>query len=275
MSYWENALSSFYKRHHLKLIDGNVEFVAQHLPGYVRQQILKLKVSQFIQSDNYLILDSKDLLLRPTLLEQWGEVEGSGTIYNPPDSAKTLKDIVGPDMQDHLPFAEIIEQFLGIPTPKWFWAPITPFRCKTNISKKIVSAVNLNQIFDNRLTGVKQVSEFFLYRYFSDFQPRFREFEDIRWYNFSNTRFLWPNKIMDDDIKIMSNDFYKSVSFHRWYIVNNGMRIDQIINFLIKTIGLDPTYVKPAFDVGYWHNETIKEIGHPIFEKHNLGFRNH
>jgi hypothetical protein len=275
IAYWEAELSKFYKRHTLKIIDGNIDFVAQHLPGYVRQQILKLAVSQFIKSEDYLILDSKDLLLRPTALDRWGEAEGSGTIYNPPDSAKTLKDVMGPEMQDHFPFAEMIEQFLGFKTPKWFWAPITPFRCKTDVVKKLVNTINLNQIFDNQITGVKQVSEFILYRYFSDFQPRFREFENIRWYNFANTRFLWPNKIMDDDIKILSNDFYKSISFHRWYIVNNGMRIRQITNFLIKTIELDPTYVANAFDIDYWNKATLKEIGHPIFEKFNLGFRNH
>jgi hypothetical protein len=274
MSQWDALLSKYYTRHKLHIIDGNTDLAAQHLPGYVRQQILKLAVSRLINSESYLILDSKDILLRSTSLERWGEPEGSGVIYNPPDTAKSLADVMGNDLKDHLPFAEIIEQFLGFKTPEWFWAPVTPFRCKTETVKKILDTINLNQIFDNKVTGVKQVSEFILYRYFSDYQPRFFDKDTIRWYNFANTRFLWTSKLIDNDIEIMSNNFYKSVSFHRWYIVNNGMRISTITNFLIKEIGLDSACVKEAFNINHWNNVTMHEIGHPIFEKFNLGFRN-
>lgn len=271
MSYWNDKLSKYYTRHKLNLIDGNINLIDLNLPGYIRQQIIKLAISQLITSDDYLILDSKDVLLRTTSIDDWVTTEGSGVIYNPPIETTELIKTMNGALSNYLPFAKLISALIKLPQPKWFWAPITPFRCKTKTSKQILETVDVNQLFNPNITGVEQVSEFILYRYFSDINTAFLE---KGWIKPTNSYFLWAERTLDNDFSVMSNDRYKSVSFHRWYIVNNGSRIKLITDFLIHVIELDAECVTNAFNITYWDNETLPERGWPIFEQSNVGFRN-
>jgi len=262
ISEWEALLLPLYKKHTLRLLDNGGDKFPNDLPGYARQQLMKLCISQFIQSEYYLILDSKDVLLRPTKFSDWGYQEGSGVVcYN--NNGDTLQDKLGPNSY-YTPFVKLIEETINVELPDWFWAPLTPFRVQTNVVKKMLETIDLANLFDYKTTGVIEVSEFILYRYFSNFSFTEQEL---------NTKYMWASESIDVDVDVLKNEQYKSVSFHRWYIVNNGSRLNRITDTLINDIGLQSEYVLNAFDIAHWNEQTLTERGHIIFEQSNFGFR--
>lgn len=272
ITYWQDKLQPHYTRHSLKLIYSNSIIQCDNLPGYFRQQIIKLKIAELISSESYLILDSKDLLIRPVNLHAWGDFEGNSSIYYPPTNSTTLEDILGPDLKWNKVFLEFVEKHNQLTRPNFFWAPITPFRVKTDNVKKLNSSLDIEYYFnpvDNSVS--KQASEFLLYRYFSNISLETPG--TGTWAPENNAKFLWTAETLDANLEVLRDAFYKSVSFHRWYIVNNGSRIDQITNVLITELGLDSKLVQSAFDINYWNIHTWAERGHPIFEEFNLGFR--
>lgn len=274
ITYWQDKLCPYYTRHSLKLLHSSSIIQCDNLPGYFRQQIIKLKIAELISSESYLILDSKDLLIRPVNLHAWGDFEGNSSIYYPPANSTTLEDVLGPDLKWNQIFLEFVEKYNQLTRPNFFWAPITPFRVKTTNVKKLNSSLDIEYYFNPMLNSFsKQASEFLLYRYFSDISLDISDVEAGSWAPENNAKFLWASKTLDANLEVLRDEFYKSVSFHRWYIVNNGSRIHQIIAVLVNEIGLDSKLVQSAFDVDYWNIHTWAERGHPIFEEFNFGFR--
>jgi Tat protein secretion system quality control protein TatD with DNase activity len=84
---------------------------------------------------------------------------------------------------------------------------------------------------------------------------------------------MWTNPDIETDIEIIRNNFYKSVSFHRWYIANNANRIDKIVDVLVGEIGLDKTLTKNALDARFWTEQTLHERGHNLFDQFDVGYR--
>jgi hypothetical protein len=274
ISYWQDKLNPYYTRNSLKLIHSNSILGSDNLPGYFRQQLIKLKISELVSSNSYLVLDSKDLLIRPVTVYDWGDIEGNSSIYYPPENSTTLEDILGPDLKWNKTFLEVVEKNNQISRPNFFWAPVTPFRLKTNSVKKLNSSLDIEHYFNPIVNSFsRQASEFLLYRYFSDTDLKIPVEKLGLWATENNTKFLWAGETLEENLSVLRNDFYKSVSFHRWYIVNNGSRIHYITDVLINEIGLDSKLVNLAFDVDYWNLQTWGERGHPIFEEFNLGFR--
>ena len=77
---WFDELSPFYTRHKLNLLfpDWNM---FPHGGGYQKQQCYKFWISQFI-NDDYLVLDSKNLFVRPANLTEWHKLLGPGVLEN-------------------------------------------------------------------------------------------------------------------------------------------------------------------------------------------------
>lgn len=269
---WQLALSPHYTRHTLRLIESKQLIQVNHLPGYIRQQVAKLSIARLIDSSHYLLLDSKDVLIRNTKLSDWGSEEGNNLIYKPVTNT-SLDNILAPELAPYLQFTNLCRKVLGADSPPWFWAPTTPFRCKTSNVKTLLSSIDVNRVFDPYITGIREVSEFLLYRFFSSFEVELSDVESGFWTSGNNTKFMWTNKSLDTDFQIFSNEFYKSVSFHRWYITNNGKRIEQIIRNLVATTGMEQSLVNAAFDITFWNNETRHERGLVVFDQLDCGYR--
>lgn len=75
-SFWETLLSPFYKKHELKLVFPNWN-TFPHGTGHDKQQCYKFWISKFIDT-NYLLLDSKNFFVKPSKLDEWAGVLGSG-----------------------------------------------------------------------------------------------------------------------------------------------------------------------------------------------------
>ncbi len=262
-----------YTRHKLEIVEAKTLVLINHLPGYIRQQVLKFAISEKITDEFYLLLDSKDILLRNVELDQWGSEEGNNLIYKPFKNSKTLRETLAPELQVYFNFANLCQKILGTSSPEWFWAPTTPFRCRTSTVKKLLGSLDVDRVFDPYVTNIKEVSEFILYRFFSEFEPDLSIVQENFWSTGNNTKFMWANKDIEIDFSIFKNDFYKSVSFHRWYIANNASRIDKIKNVLVDYFGLDCELVEKGFDPIFWTKQTWHERGNVLFDQFDIGFR--
>ena len=271
--YWKSSFQPLYKKHNLHLVQGKELILSNHLPGYIRQQILKFVIAEKISSKDYLLLDSKDILLRETELQDWGSEEGNNLIYKPFSTSSTVEEILAPELKIYSPFANMTKKIIGANAPSWFWAPATPFRCKTQNVKTLLSSIDISSVFDPYITNIREVSEFIIYRFFSDFQNDLSTTSENYWTTGNNTKFMWANADIEIDLKIIRDTFYKSVSFHRWYIANNARRIDQLIDVLVKEIGLDPELTKNALDAEFWTIQTQHERGHNLFDQFDVGYR--
>jgi hypothetical protein len=270
---WEDLFCPWYTNHNLRLVQGKDLILCNHLPGYIRQQILKFVISEKINSENYLILDSKDILLRNTSLDEWGSEEGNNLIYKPFNTASSIEEILAPELKIYSMFANMTRKIVGADIPSWFWAPATPFRCKTQNVKALLSSMDVSSVFDPYVTNIREVSEFVIYRFFSDFQNNLESTEENHWTTGNNTKFMWPNADIEIDLRVIRDDFYKSVSFHRWYIANNARRIDKLIDVLVNEIGLDENLTKNALDGEFWTVQTEHEKGHNLFDQFDVGHR--
>jgi hypothetical protein len=142
-------------------------------------------------------------------------------------------------------WCDLIETTTGITKPLWAWYLHTPFRCQTEICRNIVDNFDLNKLFE----GQEYPSEFILYRYFSKtliINPR--DHQDLL-----NDRFsvqFWENLEIPEFDNILHDSRTHLLSFHRFFIMKNKEKIDEIKLRLIS-IGLDPRLVNSAFDYEY------------------------
>lgn len=242
---WQILLDPYYTKHTLVLIDGNSPDIrnicGNYLKGYYRQQILKLYIAKIIKSDYYTILDSKDLFIKHLSTSNWPILEGNDKILYFIDGEYP------PGTQQYKEWCDLIEATTGISKPTWAWYMHTPFKCKTEICKKIVDSLDINKLFD----GPEYPSEFILYRYFTD-----TGFNPILYRDSLNDRFsvqFWEDLDVPNFDDILHDNRTYSVSFHRFFIAKNKEKIDEIKLKLVD-IGLDVSLVNRAFDYEYWTN---------------------
>jgi hypothetical protein len=237
MSEWETALQPFYTRHRLHLINSQSDEFQKSVPiwhrGYFRQQIFKLKIVELLNSDYYIILDSKDLVIKEMKFQDWSLEEGYFTV---------VQSGIDHGHEVYVPWAELIEKATGITRPEWFWNNITPFKCKSSVVRKILDTVDLDYLF---LTGGTHPSEFLLYRYFSD-----AELNLTYWENRQSQQF-WHNETIEDFERCLSSDIVTMVSIHRFFIPSNPITITTMREYL-TSLGLDKTLVFNALDITYW-----------------------
>ena len=78
---WHGLLAPYYTRHKLHLTFSqrpDLTFEEPFNLGYRRQQILKLQAAASVPADNVLVLDCKNIFVRPTDLETWPYKNGIG-----------------------------------------------------------------------------------------------------------------------------------------------------------------------------------------------------
>jgi hypothetical protein len=76
----KSALSPYYKNHTLRLLTLKDFKPINSTQGWVRQQVLKLRISEFTDND-YLLIDTKFFFVKPTNLDFWKDKIGNGNLY--------------------------------------------------------------------------------------------------------------------------------------------------------------------------------------------------
>lgn len=209
---WRQEIGSYYQNHTLKLIHHSEISSNKNNRGWIRQQVLKLQIAQYIESKSYLILDSKNFFINPTDLNDWPIVEGNGSLHF--------------DLSEHPSWEEWVD-YCALQTelnkPKIFWAPETPFRVDTSIVKEI-----LKLDIDNMFNNCENPSEFLLYRFFS--QTSIRAQERIVYT-------LWPGTT-PPNIEILEEERKNVIMFslHKRFIKENLLSFSIIADWL-KRIG--------------------------------------
>jgi hypothetical protein len=245
MQEWVNALSPYYQGPcQLRFLDSrnlkkisNSRLNPRHA-SWIDQQILKLIIADQIDSDSYLILDSKNMFVKPTKLFECGQHEGNGSHVPEEWQAEVWGDWV-----------QFLENVLDKQRPTSYWTPHTPFRFKTAIVKEILNSnPNLELLFDydhNNLPVHKPVSEFLLYKFYSNYDcdTPIKQFSFNFWGEAEGLK-VFEECLNNADIKILG--------FHRHFICHQTDEcVSEVQSSLIK-LGLDGLLVNRVFDKRYW-----------------------
>jgi hypothetical protein len=159
---WWSYLKPHYKKHRLKLY--SIEEICRlndDMGGWYQQQLAKIYVSWSVDTDSYLILDSKNFFIKPTDLDQWSVQEGNGFPALPEIPWKQVLDIPFNEMIED--FCRLIEFNTQLPRPEFFLRPHPPFKINTAHARSM-SDYDLIPLFTYE--GVLP-SEFILYQYFN------------------------------------------------------------------------------------------------------------
>lgn len=241
---WVDALSPYYTgpcqlrffdtRSYKKTLSENL--LTPGHKNWIDQQMLKLLIVDRIDSDSYLVLDTKNFFIKPTRLSESPQHEGNAFIDERQKQYRYWPDWI-----------ELLENITG-KKPTHFWEPTTPFRMKTSIVKEILNNhPKLELLFDyvhNGLTIPAGISEFILYRFYSnfDFNTSVKSFSFTFWGNY--TIEMFRSCLTDNNIKI--------IGFHRFFIRDQSDDcISEIQKSLIE-IGFDNNIVNRVFDKKYW-----------------------
>jgi hypothetical protein len=176
---WYEILSPYYTKHTLKLfwferpdLDYSSEFRAYpHRPdaksgtgglGWRRQQILKMQLTALnATTDQVLVLDSKNIFVRPTDLSTWPVKHGNGE-YLPYEEILGAKELI--TIKNWLHY---LRDDHGLTIPEKFAMILeTPFVWQTKIVQDIWSRFDIPGMFMNK--DVVPNSEFHMYFFFVD-----------------------------------------------------------------------------------------------------------
>ena len=171
---WRDLLTPIYKKHKLVLLTRENQpdifladkgHVLDGLPvaGWTTQQYCKLAVSKFIDSERYVVLDSKNIFIK--------KVNSSSLAFEGSDQLMTYEH---PAMEYFGPFVENTCRKFNKPNPTIFWFPGTPFGVKTSLTKNIMEH-DINSFFLDMYKQQIPISEFILYRCFVDHELPFRD----------------------------------------------------------------------------------------------------
>ena len=143
---WENILQPHYTRHKLNLIKANPreDMIFNHISplGHRRVGYLKLETVAKCATDEVLVLDGKNIFIRPTTLDEWAKLgisHGNGRTHN-------VSDIVYREDKrgaGSVPLAwvkYVHSQFANCEFPKRFPIPLeTPYIMNSDIVRSIVA----------------------------------------------------------------------------------------------------------------------------------------
>jgi len=156
---WKELLTPLYTTHRLVLVtkESHPEVYPTHMIGWHGQQIIKLLAHKLIDTNRYIILDSKNIFIKPTKLENF-EYEGCGSRMNVTDDW----------MMYWFPWLQFVSQKLNKPIPNLVWVPITPFVVDKNTLSSLFSNCDFESMAIEASTNSIAVSEFLLYAFFAD-----------------------------------------------------------------------------------------------------------
>jgi hypothetical protein len=228
---WHDMLSPYYTRHHLHLIPGNSllppssyinDSYKKH--GWHRSAVLKLLAAKHIQSEKYLILDSKNFFVHPQSLDDWPLQDGNGIMYD--------NEILG--------WHEVEDFCLknNITWPEKVYMSATPFMVKTDIVKEIIKYDILPLFFDKESTWS---SEIFLYSIFTQYFGNPLTQNQVPNVTFwKSERAITKETLLD--VHAWPN--MRSFGLHR-DVLKVGTDLSALIDFLVE-IGFDKSKINQA-----------------------------
>jgi hypothetical protein len=216
---WLDHLSPLYTKHKLKLLTDVCPStnVVHPRSGWLRQQLIKLLVSKYINGDNYLILDSKNFFIKSFDLNQWPIAQGNNIIDNIRFNWPELNSLLAEN---------------NISQPVTSWSVTTPFRVKKSIINKMLD-LDLEKIILNPIN--RWASEFLLYSIIAQIEGESIES------GFATNLTFW-----DDDSRLHNvadlDDIYNwpqisSLGIHH-QLLNKNIDFSALINWL-NNKGLD------------------------------------
>jgi hypothetical protein len=234
---WTDYLSPFYTRHVLRVVVLPMRKATPAHWGWIRQQILKLKIGNLVETNSYIIFDSKNFAFKPIDLNKWSIEEGNGIVTD-----THLQD-------DHwIGWLKHCEQFTSIPMPADYWSPITPFVFKTDIVRKLLDTIDVEEIFFTHDTSSQ--SEFMLYRFFTETSPSPGNYGSLAFWSES----VLPDRGTIEHLYNTSTGWFTSYHKHLLarfdhnlvhlieYMVNRGLDRDILFDGMISMIR--PTKIK-------------------------------
>ena len=223
---WLNSIRPIYNRHKFNLIYNPVSKDKFSSIGYLRQQVFKFTVSEFIENDYYIIIDSKNICIRQTDFCKIPS-EGNHTILLKEDYKFSI----------YYNWIIFLEIYLNKKLPDSVWSPETPFKMNTAITQNIVKTFDLTQVFayDIRPSHSTEISEFIFYRYFTDEVPKLR-------YGINKTFWNSLPSIAELETLLINEPECTMIGLHRSVIHTDFKKINDIVDWLI-THGLDEKYI--------------------------------
>jgi hypothetical protein len=216
---WIEYLSPFYTRHTLKVVVLPMSRTTPAHWGWIRQQILKLKIASLVETESYIVFDSKNFAFRAVDLSTWSIDEGNGRVAN-----EMLQN------GHWLLWLEHCEKTIGRAMPTSYWSPITPFVFKTSAVRKLLNEIDVEEIFFSH--DISSQSEFMLYRFFNDTEPSDGNNGCISFW--SNGSYPGPETI--DQLYSDITKFF--TGYHKHLIDKFDPNMVHIIEYMV-TLGID------------------------------------
>jgi hypothetical protein len=223
---WYDLLNHFYTNNELILLKGHHTTITN---GWLKQQLYKLTISQSIETDSYLVLDSLLCLIKPTNFLEWPIEHGNGEPVEDYHNNKIYFDRC---------WSTFIQEFTTsnqLPIPKKLYYPLVPFRMKTSLAQKIV----LDNL-EKKIEDYNTFSEFLIYAFYANkFDDPLTEEANIM------AKIFWDNEEYPKDFKYILDSEFKFFGINRNKLKKNNDKFSliQIINFLTK-LGLNRELVK-------------------------------
>jgi hypothetical protein len=233
---WIKALSPLYTRHKLVVLNNasapellpfqNDPDIASSTAGWVTQQLIKFKMARIIKSSRYLILDSKNLLVKTIFVCDSFNFSGSGKLTPHHDSC----------FNQWQPWINYCSEQLNKPIPPDFWWPQTPFILEKGIvTENMDSIENLFYNFLLLKDSNRLPSEFIAYRFIMD-----PEINDPQIHTHS---FIYSDTCdLDDLIKSTASAPWFTIYRHNLRDHDKKLLLLDFLNFM----GLDAEFTKPA-----------------------------
>jgi hypothetical protein len=235
IEYWKTALSPYYTNHTLKLLTIKDFKPINSKQGWVRQQVLKLRIAEYTDND-YLILDTKFFFVKSTDLSFWENKIGDGNLYTLDSSSA---------YSCWRPASKLYASKLGVPELEDIFFT-SPFKIKIEYLKKVDMDFLQECLLVNSELGPTYVSEYVLYSYLARNEIKHNtgkilEINDVSLVTPKNVRNLSNEEglafIIRKSLKAKNDNNIKTLAFHPRYLMSASKQHLYFINYFLKSLG--------------------------------------
>jgi len=230
---WYSMLAPYYMHHRLHLIPGTSLLSSEYYVndstiknGWHRSAVLKLLIATQIQSEKYLILDSKNFFVHKQSLNDWPLQDGNGIV----------------EQCDSYGWNEVDEFSLknNLVIPEKVYNSSTPFMVNTSIVKEIIKFDILPLFFNKQKVWS---SELFLYSIFTQRAGNKLTLDSVPNVTFWNTERKLDTETLTD---IYTWPNMRAFGLHR-DLLKNKTDLSDFVEFLDK-IGFDKKTVEHTLE---------------------------
>lgn len=239
---WKVALSPYYKNHTLKLLTLKDFKPINSSQGWVRQQILKLRISEHTTND-YLILDTKCFFVKHTDLSFWNDKIGDGKVYTLKNSAYSCWE----------PAAILYSKKLNLPVLEDIIFTV-PFKVKIEYLKNADMDFLQECLLSKTIDG--HPSEFVLYSYLARNEikqgtGKVLKSDDISYLTHTFTRNMPEDEslvfLIRKSLLAKSDVNTKTFGYHRNYLKISSNKHITYINQFLKSLGFNTQFTFDTF----------------------------